>query len=211
MGEGTFLSSMTSVFSTQTMGAIGRGCSKVLQPFALRYHNVKLSFSDIRTFFFFFFSESQQAVDNDGISEASENNFYDTFLSSGGLFSDATLPGSPPRVANLDALVSTSVSKTKKRPAKTNLTKRAELPSSIRDFANGQVCLRRAMLDWFRESQLPAHYPRQWCCSMCNPALGITDIELDIGESSVSEPDDHDAQLKGKIRTWLQCCQFFGS
>ena len=55
MGEGTFLSSMTSVFSTQTMGAIGRGCSKVLQPFALRYHNVKLSFSDIRTFFFFFF------------------------------------------------------------------------------------------------------------------------------------------------------------
>jgi superfamily II DNA or RNA helicase len=148
--------------------------------------------------------KSQQECDQDSSSVISENDFgSNTFLSSSSLPSDAPLPSSPPRIMNMDTLVSRTACKMKTLH-KTNVDKRAELPRAIWDFMNVGVCLRRVFLRWFREPELPPDYPREWCCSNCNPALDMTDVELDVGEGSVVQPDDHNPEFETKLRKWLQ-------
>ena len=149
-------------------------------------------------------NKSQQERDQDASSVISENAFgSNVFLSSSSLPSDAPLPSSPPRITNMDTLVSRSACKMK-NPHKTNVEKRAELPQAIWDFMNVNVCLRRVFLRWFREPELGPDYPRDWCCSNCNPALGMTDVELDIGEGSTVQSDDHNLEFETKLRKWLQ-------
>lgn len=134
---------------------------------------------------------------------ASENNFNsDIFPSSSNLPSDASLPSSTPRVTNMDALVSRTA-RTKPRKANSNIAKCAELPGPVWDFMNVNSCLRRVFLQWFRP-ELPLDYPKELCCSNCNPALDLTNVEFDIGEDPVARPDDHCPELETRFRNWLQ-------
>lgn len=136
----------------------------------------------------------------------SENIFNsDDFLQSSDLASDEYLPSSPPRVMNMDSLVSRATyAMMKPRKGSTNVSKRAELPVPVLDFMNVDGCLQRVFLQWFREPDLPPDYPKEWCCSNCNPALDVTDTELGFGSDTVVQPDDCCPELEARFRTWLQ-------
>ena len=145
--------------------------------------------------------------EQDVCSVASDNEHSNNILpsSSSPMMSDVIPPSSPP--VNVDTLVS-KMTRRNKNARKTNIERRDGLPEPVWDFMNEENrCLRLIFLRWFQDQTLPlpSDYPKSWCCSICNPALDVTGLELDVRcGSEVMNLDGHDSEFETKLRKWLQ-------
>ena len=117
------------------------------------------------------------------------------------MMSDVIPLSSPP--VNVDTLVS-KMTRRNKNARKTNIDRRDGLPEPVWDFMNEENrCLRLIFLRWFQDPilPLPSDYPKSWCCSICNLALDVTGLELDVRcGSEVMNLDDHDSEFETKLR-----------